>query len=206
MQESAEKCNNLIQCSRCKKKFYEDGFSANRLGIRYKTCIECAKRRELYTDCKHKVLRKQCEKCIMEHREKGRLRYANSKCDHNKDKNECSICDIDAFNLFRAKQFSKNALGWIPYYWAESNVYGISAKRESGIHSVEDYNNQAQKWDNKFRDLVTRQKMDQKFYEQVMSNLRPCRCYISPPAEIPENIPGVIDKLTDYLKSWCIKA
>ena len=30
-----------IQCSRCKKRFFEDGFRVNRLGRRNKTCLEC---------------------------------------------------------------------------------------------------------------------------------------------------------------------
>jgi len=30
-----------IQCTACKKKFYEDGFKTNRLGRRLKTCLEC---------------------------------------------------------------------------------------------------------------------------------------------------------------------
>ena len=34
-----------IQCSRCKKKFFEDGFKVDRLGHRLKTCLECNARR-----------------------------------------------------------------------------------------------------------------------------------------------------------------
>ena len=34
----------LIQCSRCKKKFFSDGFSTSRLGRRLRTCKECQAR------------------------------------------------------------------------------------------------------------------------------------------------------------------
>ena len=31
------------QCSRCHKRFFEDGFKVNRFGHRHKTCLECSK-------------------------------------------------------------------------------------------------------------------------------------------------------------------
>lgn len=36
------------QCSRCKKKFFEDGFKINRLGRRLKTCLECSASKAAY--------------------------------------------------------------------------------------------------------------------------------------------------------------
>ena len=36
-----------IKCNGCKKKFYSYGFGVNRLGVRYKTCLECARRRKI---------------------------------------------------------------------------------------------------------------------------------------------------------------
>jgi hypothetical protein len=36
------------QCSRCRKKFFEDGFKINRLGRRLKTCLECSASKAAY--------------------------------------------------------------------------------------------------------------------------------------------------------------
>ena len=35
----------IFACSGCHKKFYITGFKINRLGIRNRTCLECAARR-----------------------------------------------------------------------------------------------------------------------------------------------------------------
>lgn len=41
-----EKPTDLVfACSGCHKKFYLSGFKVNRLGLRNKTCLECATRR-----------------------------------------------------------------------------------------------------------------------------------------------------------------
>ena len=36
---------SVFACSGCHKKFYLSGFKINRLGLRNKTCLECAARR-----------------------------------------------------------------------------------------------------------------------------------------------------------------
>lgn len=38
-----------IKCTQCHKKFYANGFGVSRLGIRFKTCLECTARRNAYT-------------------------------------------------------------------------------------------------------------------------------------------------------------
>lgn len=35
----------IFACSGCHKKFYMSGFKISRLGLRHKTCLECAARR-----------------------------------------------------------------------------------------------------------------------------------------------------------------
>ena len=35
----------IFACSGCHKKFYVSGFKISRLGLRHKTCLECAARR-----------------------------------------------------------------------------------------------------------------------------------------------------------------
>ena len=44
MQTMADE-REVIQCTKCKKRFHADGFRVNRLGRRNKTCLECAERR-----------------------------------------------------------------------------------------------------------------------------------------------------------------
>ena len=62
---------DTFQCTRCHKKFYEDGFNVNRLGHRLKTCLECNSRERLRNkplveydySCEHIANRNACAKC-----------------------------------------------------------------------------------------------------------------------------------------------
>ena len=36
------------RCSTCKKQFHADGFKVSRLGVRNKTCLECAERKRTW--------------------------------------------------------------------------------------------------------------------------------------------------------------
>ena len=62
---------DTFQCTRCHKKFYEDGFNVSRLGHRLKTCLECnirARRApsssvQYDQSCEHVTNRYACAKC-----------------------------------------------------------------------------------------------------------------------------------------------
>ena len=73
-----------IKCTNCKKKFYADGFGANRLGVRYKTCLECGERRKAKREknkCEHNRQRSACKDC-----------GGSSICEHNRRRSECKDC------------------------------------------------------------------------------------------------------------------
>ena len=67
---------DLIKCSCCKKKFFENGFGINRLGQRYKTCIECKNRMSIYP---------------------RRFTYESRACEHGGHKTHCKICDFNSW-------------------------------------------------------------------------------------------------------------
>ena len=74
----------LIKCSGCKKKFYEDGFGVDRLGRRFKSCLECAERRKASAKknkCPHGKRKTCCVEC-----------GGASICSHGKQKSRCVDC------------------------------------------------------------------------------------------------------------------
>jgi hypothetical protein len=97
----------IIKCTQCKKKFFPDGFKVNRLGVRNKTCLECAERRKTSRDnnkCPHGRQKSICKDCggsgICEHNRQKR--YCNEcggsqMCKHQKQKRHCQECTPSAF-------------------------------------------------------------------------------------------------------------
>ena len=92
-----------IRCSRCKKRFFEDGFKVNRLGRRLKTCLECNERVKVEQEryrCPHGRQRSRCRECdgvgICDH---NRLRFqcyqcgGTSICAHGRHRHACWDCD-----------------------------------------------------------------------------------------------------------------
>mmetsp|Transcript_1119 Transcript_1119/g.1404 ORF Transcript_1119/g.1404 Transcript_1119/m.1404 type:complete len:126 (-) Transcript_1119:218-595(-) len=76
--------SEIIKCSQCKKKFYEDGFGVDRLGKRFKTCLECKDRRKAKYEkykCPHGKVKYACKDC-----------GGNGICEHNKRRYRCSTC------------------------------------------------------------------------------------------------------------------
>lgn len=98
-----------VQCSRCKKRFFEAGFKINRLGRRLKTCLECNVRQVVKQErnkCAHGRQRSRCRECggssICAHgRQRSRCRECggSSICEHSRYRYQCrecggsSICD-----------------------------------------------------------------------------------------------------------------
>jgi hypothetical protein len=71
----------IIKCTQCKKKFFEDGFNVSRLGVRNKTCKECAVRKKAYNE-------KNKDKIV----EQRKAYKAKNLCEHGIFKNTCYTC------------------------------------------------------------------------------------------------------------------
>ena len=86
-----------IQCSRCKKRFFEDGFKVSRLGRRNKTCLECNVRAKADAErnkCPHGRQRNLCRDC-----------GGKSRCEHDRQRNSCRDCNPDGCR--RANELGK---------------------------------------------------------------------------------------------------
>jgi hypothetical protein len=79
MADMADK--EIIKCTQCKKKFFEDGFKVSRLGVRNKTCIECAVRKKAYNEKNKDQIAVQ-----------QKAYKANNQCEHNVLKHSCYTC------------------------------------------------------------------------------------------------------------------
>lgn len=104
---------DTIQCTMCKKRFFEDGFKVTRLGRRLKTCLECnARQRERHEreKCEHGAARRSvCKTCNPEgyqrHRQAVKAR-GKPRCEHNRDRATCPHCDPYMHRRMRIKQFA----------------------------------------------------------------------------------------------------
>ena len=90
--------SDTIQCTRCHKKFYEEGFKVSRLRHRLNTCLECNARSQ--------------------RRNQSKVEYDYS-CEHVNNRNACKVCNPQSAacskNTSDVRKFSTRA-------WPESHV------------------------------------------------------------------------------------
>ena len=99
--------NEIFACSSCHKKFHADGFKVSRLGIRNKSCIECAiRRKEIPRNpakkCPHGRQKSRCQECegcgFCEHNriKKSCIECKGScVCEHKTNRGQCKFCNVD---------------------------------------------------------------------------------------------------------------
>ena len=151
-----------IQCSRCRKRFFEDGFKVNRLGSRNKTCLECAVKKKNEpqarkpTRCEHdKYTRYACQECS-----------PHLFCEHGKKRtsHECAICDPEGNQrrkyVRNANNFATQEGGW-PFESIRTN------------ENRDLYKQIVDKWTAVFARLLEDGVIDANYHAQIMANNRP---------------------------------
>ena len=120
----AEQCiqQEIIQCSRCKKKHFVSHFRVNRLGRRNKTCLDCNAQKKAADErnkCQHLRRRNQCKECggasICQHlRRRNQCKECggySSICDHGRQRDKCFVCDPKSALWGRCSGRIVNAIG-----------------------------------------------------------------------------------------------
>jgi hypothetical protein len=146
-----------IQCTACKKRFFEEGFKVNRLGRRLKTCLECNARDKAKRErnkCPHGKRKWDCIACS-----------PGNFCEHGKCKarHTCDVCDPAGNerrkHLHNAREFATQAGGW-PYEhvrcWAQDA-----------------YDENVRKWKAVFDKLLTDNDIDVDLHAMILANLKP---------------------------------
>jgi len=164
-----------IQCSRCKKRFFEDGFKVTRLGQRNKTCLECNARKKAELErnkCSHGRQRSVCCECgggsVCPHRKvKWDCQACSPEkfCEHGKAKirHTCVVCDAAGNerrkHLRNAREFANQSGGW-PYEHVRCSWQ-------------EAYNAIVNKWKTVFENLLTNGEINEDFHAKILANLKP---------------------------------
>ena len=112
---------------------------------------------------RHKEYNKTCLKC----KERRKIIYDKSRCEHEKPKRICLICNPDGYYQNKARYFLTFPDGWYP---ENQNHFPLFLEKSE---SVNNYNTRLNEWKTKFADLVDRKLLTQEKYDKLMSSVKP---------------------------------